>query len=115
MKFASRTMAVAIALLLLLFVTAAVRRVAPHTEHIVFFYLLPAAFVVTFYGSIEALIFACGALACSAFFFYDPVHSFYVSDPRAVGELICFAGLVTIGAKCATELRLALKKRQTSS
>ena len=98
--------AVAVPLALLLLVTAALYRtnVAAASEHPIFFYLLPAAVVLTLYGGREAILFAFAALACSAFFFYAPIHSFYVSDPRAWGELICFGGLTLIGAKCATEL-----------
>jgi uncharacterized protein DUF4118 len=72
---------------------------------------LPAALVVTLYGSRKAVLFALAASACSAFFFYAPVHSFYVADPRAWGEIICFGGLSLIGAKCATELRRASENK----
>ncbi len=31
------------------------------------------------------------ATVCAAFFLYDPLYSFYVSNPLEFGELICFA------------------------
>ena len=74
-------------------------------EHPIFFFVLPTAAIAILYGFMGAALFACSALACSAFFLYDPIYSFYIADPRALGELICFGGLALIGAKCILELR----------
>lgn len=74
-------------------------------NHPVFFYLVPNAFVAVLFGSVEAMLFAIVATACAAFFLYNPIYSLYVSDPRQIGELICFIGLGLIGAICVNELR----------
>jgi K+-sensing histidine kinase KdpD len=73
-------------------------------QHLVFFYLLPTAVVATFYGSLPAMLCAVAATLCAAFFLYDPLYSFYVTNPVEVGELVCFVGLALIGAKCAADL-----------
>ncbi len=73
-------------------------------HHPVFFYLLPTVLVAALYGITEAILFAIVAMASSAFFLYDPIYSFYVSDPRALGELFWFLALALLGVKCVKEL-----------
>jgi K+-sensing histidine kinase KdpD len=77
---------------------------ALHSRHLVFFYLLPTAFVAMLYGSVLSMICAIDATLVAAFFLYDPTYTLYVADPREVGELIFFAGTALIGAKCMAEL-----------
>jgi K+-sensing histidine kinase KdpD len=74
-------------------------------DHVVFYYLVPNAFVAVLLGSVEAMLFAIVATGCAAFFLYDPLYSFYIADPREAGELVCFMALGLIGAKCVQELR----------
>jgi K+-sensing histidine kinase KdpD len=69
-------------------------------QHLVFFYLLPNTFVAIAFGSVLSMLCAIVATLLAAFFLYDPIYSLYVSDPRGVGELILFAGLGLLGAKC---------------
>ena len=69
-------------------------------QHLVFFYLLPNAFVAIVFGSVLSMFCAIVATLIAAFFLYDPIYSLYVSDPRAVGELFLFAGIGLLGAKC---------------
>jgi K+-sensing histidine kinase KdpD len=71
-------------------------------QHLVFFYLLPNAFVAIAFGSVLSMLCSIVATLLAAFFLYDPIYSLYVSDPRAVGELILFAGLGLLGAKCVS-------------
>jgi two-component system, OmpR family, sensor histidine kinase KdpD len=73
-------------------------------QHLVFFYLLPTVLVAVLYGSGPAMLCAIAATACGAFFLYDPLYSFYVSKPVDMGELLFFAGLALIGAKCTADL-----------
>ena len=75
---------------------------SPH--HLVFFYLLPVAFVAVLYGSLLAMLCAIAATICAAFFLYDPLYSLYVASARELGELAWFAGLALIGAKCTADL-----------
>jgi K+-sensing histidine kinase KdpD len=69
-------------------------------QHLVFFYLLPNAFVAIAFGSVLSMLCSIVATLLAAFFLYDPIYSLYVSDPRAAGELILFAGIGLLGAKC---------------
>jgi K+-sensing histidine kinase KdpD len=73
-------------------------------QHLVFFYLLPTAVVAVLYGSRPAMLCALAATAFAAFFLYEPLYSFEVSKPVEWGELLCFAGLALIGAKCTADL-----------
>src|SRR6516164_6938419 len=74
-------------------------------QHLIFFYLVPTAFVAVVYGSVLSMLCAVAATLVAAFFLYDPIYSLYVADPREVGELILFAVMGLIGAKCIAELR----------
>jgi len=73
-------------------------------QHLVFFYLLPTAVVGMLYGGLPAMLCTVAATACAAFFLYDPLYSFEVSSARDLGELVWFAGLALLGAKCTAEL-----------
>jgi K+-sensing histidine kinase KdpD len=74
-------------------------------QHLIFFYLLPTAFVAMIYGSVLSMFCAIAATLMAAFFLYPPIYSLYVADPREAGELILFAVIGLIGAKCIAELR----------
>jgi K+-sensing histidine kinase KdpD len=75
-----------------------------HARHLVFFYLLPTAFVAMLYGSVLSMICAIDATLVAAFFLYEPTYTLYVTDPREAGELFLFALTGLIGAKCTAEL-----------
>lgn len=77
---------------------------AVHARHLVFFYLLPTAFVAMLYGSVLSMIVAIDATFLAAFFLCEPSFTLHVSDPREVGELLQFACTALIGAKCTAEL-----------
>ena len=62
------------------------------------------ALVAILYGSLPAALCSVMAMSCAAFFLYDPVYSFRVANPLEFGDLVCFAVLALIGAKCAVEL-----------
>ena len=81
-----------------------VRQTLGDEQHLVFFYLLPMVLVAILYGVPSAIVCVAAASLCAAFFLYDPIYTFYVSDPLDLGELICFTGLALIGAKCTADL-----------
>jgi len=102
-----RALPLAVSLAVVSAVTAAlwlvkVTALGPH--HLVFFYLLPTAFVAVLFGSFPATVGAVAATLCAAYFLYDPIYSFQVTSSRELGELVCFAGLASIGAKCTADL-----------
>jgi len=88
---------------------------AGQPQHAIFFYLLPTTYLAVLFGSMSAILFAIMATVCATFFLYDPVYSFYVSDLRDLGELICFAGLSMIGIKCVIEIRRPQKPLRPNS
>ena len=83
-------------------------------RHLVYFYLLPTAVVAFFWGSVAAMFAAVVAIASAAFFLYDPVFSFYVSDPLQIGELVSFAVLALLGSKCAAAILRPDTKRSAA-
>jgi K+-sensing histidine kinase KdpD len=72
--------------------------------HPVFFYLLPVALLAMFVGRLPALLCASLAAVCSAYFLYDPMYSFQVTNRLEVGDLVCFAVLALIGIHCTGEI-----------
>jgi len=74
------------------------------THHPIFFYLLPICLVAMRYGSRQGILCAFAAMACAAFFLYEPVYSFTIANPLEFGDLICFAMLALISVKCTREL-----------
>src|SRR3984957_125360 len=76
--------------------------VGPH--HPVFFYLLPITFVAIMFGCALATMFAITAISCGAYFLYDPIYSFRVTNPLEFGDLIFFSMLALIAVKCTVEL-----------
>ncbi len=107
MRLLKRAEPVVVALILATLATAVlfvVRQRLGGEPHLIFFDLLPMAFVAALYGGRTAMICVATASACAAFLLYDPIYSFYVSNPADLGELICFTGLALIGAKCTSDL-----------
>jgi K+-sensing histidine kinase KdpD len=108
MRLLKRIPAICVSIAMIVAVTAVLfyfKDDDPRTDqHLVFFYLLPTAFVAILYGSVVSMLCAIAATFAAAFFLYDPIFSFYVSSPREVGELILFAGTALIGAKCTADL-----------
>ena len=80
------------------------RRAGVGPLHPVFFYLLPVALLTIFCGRLPALLSASLATACSAYFLYDPLYSFQVTNRLEVGDLVWFGVLAVIGAHCTGEL-----------
>jgi K+-sensing histidine kinase KdpD len=107
MRTKIRAVPLAVSLTVVCLVTAIlwyVKRSGSGPLHPVFFYLLPIAFLAMLYGRLPALLCACVATICSAFFLYDPVYSFHVTNRLEVGDLVCFAVLALIGVQCTGEL-----------
>jgi len=83
---------------------------AIHGRHLVFFYLLPTAFVAMLYGSVLSMICAIDATFLAAFYLYEPTYTLNISDPRELGELFLFALTALVGAKCTAELTSQIEK-----
>ncbi len=110
----ARIAPIAVPLLIVIAVTEVLYfcRDVVHAHHLVFFYLLPTAFVAMLYGSVLSMIVAIDATFLAAFFLCDPSYTVYVSDPREVGELMLFTTTALIGAKCTAELMRPQEKHR---
>ena len=98
---------VAVSLAVVAVVTAVlwqIRLTAVGPQHLIFFYLLPVAFLAVLYGRFAAIVCGVAAAASAAYFLYDPLYSFYIASPLEMGELAFFAALASLGAKCAADL-----------
>ena len=107
MRLLKRTGPISVSLAIIFAVTAVLfyfKDGQQGAQHLAFFYLLPTAFVAIVYGSVPSMLCAIAATLAAAFFLYEPIFSFYVSDPREAGELIFFAGTALIGAKCTADV-----------
>jgi K+-sensing histidine kinase KdpD len=107
MRILTRAMPLAVSLVVICLVTAIlwyIKRSGMGPLHPVFFYLLPIALLTMLYGRLPALLCASVAMLCSAFFLYDPVYSFTVTNRLEIGDLVCFAVLALIGVQCTGEL-----------
>jgi K+-sensing histidine kinase KdpD len=113
MPVSMRVAPVAVSLAIIFAVTAILfylKQAHGDAQHLIFSYLLPTAFVAMIYGSVLSMLCAIAATLIAAFFLYTPIYSLYVSDPRELGELILFAVIGLLGAKCVAEIRRPQKK-----
>jgi len=112
MRFWERIAPIVVPLLIVIAVTDVLYffKAAVHAHHLVFFYLLPTAFIAMLYGSVLSMICAIDATLVADFFLYDPGYTLYVSDPRQAGELFLFGLTALIGAKCTAELMQQAEK-----
>jgi K+-sensing histidine kinase KdpD len=107
MRTMTRAARVAVSLTVVSLVTAILwyfKRAGAGPLHPVFFYLLPIAVLTILCGRLPALLGASLATACSAYYLYDPVYSFQVTNRLEVGDLVCFGVLAVIGVHCTGEL-----------
>jgi len=107
MQIVRASMPVAVSLAIVSAVTAALwyfKLATTGPDHPVFFYLLPIALVMIFYGSVPALLGVVAAAVCADYFLYDPLYSFDISSRVEFGDLACFTFLALIGVKCTSEL-----------
>lgn len=107
MRTMTRAIPAAVSLMVVGLVTAIlwyIKRAGLGPLHPVFFYLLPIALLTIFYGRLAAVLGASLATVCSAYFLYDPVYSFRVTNRLEVGDLVCFGVLALMGVYCTGAL-----------
>src|SRR5262249_55594015 len=87
---------------------------------IIITYLIPVLIAAIRWGFMSALVATVTGAACAAFFFYRPIHTFYVEDPaRRLGILI-FAVVAIVAAHLAVRMRRGAenwrrRKRETGA
>ena len=97
------------ALLLVAATTLAIMGLAGIVDlrHTLAVYFIPVLAATLLWGFLEGLVTAFICALAAAFFFYDPIFSFYVANPvEIIGLLIFVAAAIVIGY-LATELREA--------
>jgi K+-sensing histidine kinase KdpD len=70
------------------------------SEHLVFFYLLPAVLIAYLYTGRLAMLCAAMAVVLADYFLQDPLYSLANDNPLEYGDLICFAALAAMAIKC---------------
>jgi two-component system, OmpR family, sensor histidine kinase KdpD len=78
-------------------------------EHGSVVYLLPVLIAATRWGVVAAVVAAICGVAASAFFFYEPVYSFRITDPQEVLNLILFIFVAVVVGQLATRLKNQLE------
>jgi two-component system sensor histidine kinase KdpD len=72
---------------------------------IIITYLIPVLIASIRWGYVSAFVATVTGAACAAFFFYRPIHTFYVEDPaRRLGILI-FCVVAAVAAYLAVRMR----------
>jgi hypothetical protein len=80
-------------------------------RHVPAVYFLPVLAATLYWGLLDGLFTAFASAFAAAFFFYDPIFSFYIANPvEVVGLLIFVAAAIVIGY-LATELRETRRAR----
>src|SRR4051812_22202224 len=90
----------ALASVLVAVTTGAIYTLAPLIDlrHVPAVYFVPVLGATLYWGFLEGLITAFASAVAAAFCFYDPIFSFYVSNPvELVGLLIFVAAAIVIG------------------
>ncbi|HXW24179.1 MAG TPA: DUF4118 domain-containing protein [Xanthobacteraceae bacterium] len=76
-------------------------------EHVTLVFLVPVLICAARWGYVPALTATFAGVAAADFFFYPPLYSFDVADPRDVIDLIAFTGVAVVTSEFAVRLRRA--------
>ncbi len=68
-------------------------------------FLIPVLIAAARWGAIPALAASFLGLAASAFFFYEPIYSFWVTDPQEYVNLALFICVAVVIGQLATKLK----------
>jgi|SRR5579883_635719 len=72
---------------------------------VVITYLIPVLIAAIRWGLVSAMVATLAGAASAAFFFYRPIHTFYVEDPARRLGLLLFAVVATVAAYLAVRMR----------
>ena len=68
-------------------------------------YLVPVVIAAVRWGIVSAIIAACFGVVASAFFFYPPLYTFMIADPREAINLILFIFVAIVISQLASRLK----------
>jgi Domain of unknown function (DUF4118) len=100
---------VALAVIVVAVTTAAISLLAPIVDlrHMLALYLIPVLAATLRWGFAIGLVTTALSAIAAAFFFFDPIFSFYVSNPVEIVGLLIFVAAAIVVGYLATELRAA--------
>ena len=67
-------------------------------------YLIPVLIAATRWGIVSALFAAFLGVVASAFFFFEPLFSFHITDPQEVINLVLYVFVAVVVSQLATRL-----------
>jgi two-component system sensor histidine kinase KdpD len=102
---------IAVALCLVAVVTVFVNFIIVETGigHGSVVYIIPVVIAATRWGIVPALVAAIGGVLASAYFFYPPLYSLRIKDPRQVLNLILFIFVAVVVSQLANRLKRQLE------
>ncbi len=68
-------------------------------------YLVPVVIAAVRWGIVSAIIAACFGVVASAFFFYPPLYTFTIADPREAINLTLFIFVAIVISQLASRLK----------
>src|SRR6202012_3569164 len=68
-------------------------------------YLLPVIFAATQWGVWHAMLASIAAMAAADFFFFAPLYTFRVDDPKEAVDLLLFLVVALVSSNLASRLR----------
>jgi hypothetical protein len=100
---------IALPIILVAATTGAIFLLAPIVDlrHMLAVYLIPVLAATLRWGFATGLVTTVLSAGVAAFFFYDPIFSFYVSNPVEIVGLLIFVAAAIVVGYLATELRAA--------
>jgi two-component system sensor histidine kinase KdpD len=72
-------------------------------------YLIPVVIAATRWGIVPAIVGAFAGVAASAFFFYEPLYSFRITDPHEIVNLSLFIFVAVVMGQLANKLSRQLE------
>jgi two-component system, OmpR family, sensor histidine kinase KdpD len=76
-------------------------------DHVTMVFLLPVMICAARWGLVPALTATVASAAAADFFFYPPIYTFNIDDPRDAIDLVVFAGVAMVTSSLAARLRRA--------
>ena len=76
-------------------------------DHVTLVFLVPVMFCAAQWGLLPALTATVAAVAAADFFFYPPIYSFSIDDPRNIIDLMLFSCVAVVTSELAVRLRRA--------
>ena len=103
---------VALAIILVAATTVAIILLVPVVDlrHMLAIYLIPVLAATLRWGFIVGLLTTALSAVTAAFLFYDPIFSFYITNPVEIVSLLIFMATAIVAGYLAMELRATRAK-----